>query len=200
MQSKKILAMAIVVVFGCASVSLGISKDTSLKIKKLQFLKLMYTNYNFVSSSDYKNAPDTIGQFFTEPIYKKLRGNDIIGFSYDQGFTYSGDAWTLKQLKTTAQSGKYREHFVNTLNQVARDGRFAVRKDTGYEMGICLVTVVEKGEGGGLPGVVVELYLKNVKLNKSLFLRIKSGSKKGWYEGMRNAWRYIYILMKGSSK
>jgi hypothetical protein len=50
-------------------------------------------------SADVYLEPQSVGRFFTDGIYRKLRGNAYFGYDYDEGFVMEGKAVQIEVLK-----------------------------------------------------------------------------------------------------
>ena len=66
-------------------------------------------------SSDLKYRSKTIGKFFNKKIYGKLRGNDILGYIYDNGYGGVGKSVSLRSLKFFNGTKKFRVQFLKVL-------------------------------------------------------------------------------------
>ncbi|MEN8153481.1 MAG: hypothetical protein ABFR75_05610 [Acidobacteriota bacterium] len=148
--------------------------------QKIQFIKDVIIRGPFLKkSADPRLKPYTIGKFFNNKIYKKLYGNDILGYIYDQGFAGISDKISVKIFKTTDRTRKYKSKFINILIAFLKKNKIRFVKESNVEMGIAMLDVDDGSSGRSLPGVLIEAYLKNNKTNKFIFHRIGTGKKSG---------------------
>jgi len=157
--------------------------------KKEQLIKMFCEDYPFVSSKEYKNYPETRHQFFTEPIYKKLRGNFMRGYQYNEGFQFSGNTLYLSTIKSVTEGRPYLKMFVDVLNQVfvGNGVKFVPKGKSRYEIGMCIVSVTPKLIETSFPGVFLEVMFSDTQTGKSYFLRFGQGSKRGLEKAMADS-------------
>ncbi len=166
--------------------------------KKNQLIEMFLKDYPYIQSKEFKNYPETVNQFFTMPIYSKLTGNYIRGYSYDEGFQFTGNEIHLSDLKAVSNCGSYLKLFVKWLNEVFnKQGIKFVDKDKKckYEMGICIVSVSPKLTETTFPGLFLEVYFCNKQTGKSCFYRFGQGSKKGLEKAMLDSCTMILATL-----
>ena len=185
-MKKKIILMLCVLILSNAS---GISQEDKTNMdrfdsmtieQKIQFVKDIIIRGPFLKkSADPDLKPYTIGKFFNSKIYKKLSGNDILGYIFDQGFTGISNKVSVKVFKTTEKTRKYKSKFITAFRMVLQKNNMKLVKKCNIEMGIALLDVDDGISRKSLPGVLVEAYLKNIRTNKYIFHRIGTGKKDG---------------------
>src|SRR5437870_1683850 len=68
-------------------------------------------------SPDVYLEPKSLNRFFTEMIYKKLRGNAYVGYDYDEGFLLQGNTVQLEVLKDLTPERSCKAAFRLALEQ-----------------------------------------------------------------------------------
>lgn len=132
---------------------------------KENLIKMFVEEYPFTGSKEYKNYPETLNVFFTEPIYKKLQGNFMRGYQYNEGFDFKGNEIALGALKSVSEGRPYLQRFVQTVNKVfvGNGVKFVDKEKTPYEIGFCIVSVMPKLTEMTFPGVFLEVLMMNKK-------------------------------------
>ena len=186
-----VLVAALSLPFGIAAQGSQAAKpkdalDMLSDAKKEKLIQMFCEDYPFSQSKEYKNYPETRNQFFTEPIYKQLRGNFMRGYQFDEGFRFSGSTLTLSTIKSVTEGRPYLKQFVNVLNKVfvGNEVKFVEKGKSRYEIGICIVSVTPKLIETSFPGVFLEVLLSDTQTGKSFFLRFGQGSKRGLERAM----------------
>ena len=156
---------------------------------KENLIKMFVEEYPFTGSKEYKNYPETLNVFFTEPIYKKLQGNFMRGYQYNEGFDFKGREIALVALKSVSEGRPYLQKFVQTVNKVfvGNGMKFVDKEKTPYEIGFCIVSVMPKLTEMTFPGVFLEVLMTNKKTGRSLFYRFGQGSKQGIDKAMMDS-------------
>jgi urate oxidase len=156
---------------------------------KDKLVKLFVEDYGFTSSKEYKNYPETLNNFFSEPIYQKLTGNFMRGYSYDEGFKFDGKEIAIGTLKAVSEGRPYLKRFIEIFDKVFTSNgvKFVDKSKANYEIGMCIVSVMPKLTEISFPGVFLEVLMKNNKTGKSLFYRFGQGSKKGLNKAMADS-------------
>lgn len=185
-EMRTLIVLFVFILFSFISVE---SKDVSKSIKdfesltkeqKICLIKDVIRQGSFIeTSSDFKFRPQTIGKFFNKKIYKKLLGNDILGYIYDEGLKTGSKNVYLKVIKYFNETEKYKNEFSIALKMVFKRYGIRFNKDGEVEIGIALLDVDPKISGKSLPGGMIEYYLKERKSGKYLFHRLGTGNKKG---------------------
>lgn len=152
---------------------------------KEKLIEMFMENYSFTKSKEYKNYPETLNNYFTEPIYQRLQGNFMRGYSFDEGFSFQGDTLSISTLKSVTEGKAYLKKFVDVLNEVfLGNGIKFAEGGTRYEIGICIVSVTPKLTEISFPGLFLEVLLSDTKSGKSYFYRFGQGSKAGIEKAM----------------
>lgn len=179
----------------------GISKEDEYNMErfnsmtneqKIQFVKDVIIRGPFLEkSADPGLKPYTIGKFFNYKIYKKLYGNDILGYIYDQGFTGTSSEVSVKVFKTTKRTRRYKSKFISTFITLLKKNNIRLVKKCDIEIGIALVDVNDGISGKSLPGALIEAYLKNNKTNKYIFHRLGTGKR----DGIESAFHDLLLMI-----
>lgn len=165
--------------------------------KKDKLVRMFFEEYPFQNSKEYKNYPETLNEFFTEPIYKKLSGNFMRGYQYNEGFTFKGIEISLGALKSVSEGKPYLKRFVDVLNKVfvGNGIKFVGNDKTPYEIGFCIVSVMPKLTEISFPGVFLEVLFKNKTTGKSLFYRFGQGSRQGIDKAMHDSCNMVLAML-----
>jgi hypothetical protein len=157
--------------------------------KKDKLIEMFVTDYPFKDSKEYKNYKETLNNFFSEPIYTKLSGNFMRGYSYDEGFEFHGNEIVMGNLKSVTEGKPYLKKFVDHLNNVfvGNGIKFVAAGKSDCEIGFCIVSVTPKLTEISFPGVFLEVLMSNKKTGKSFFYRFGQGSKQGIDKAMNDS-------------
>jgi len=148
--------------------------------QKIRIIKDVVMRGPFLKkSADIKFRPETIGKFFNEKIYKKLKGNDILGYQYDDGFSRESDTVCLKIMRFFNGTKKFKNVFLKAIDIVFH--KYGIRRNlnSNIELGIALLDVESEKSSRSLPGCMIEYYLKNRRTGKFFFHRLGTGNSKG---------------------
>lgn len=157
--------------------------------QKIQLIKDVIKREPFLKeSADIKYKPHTVGKFFNNKIYSRLKGNDILGYIYDQGFFSNTKDITIKTLKLIGDTKKYKNDFINTLKYVAKKMNVRFVKNSHIKLGIALLQVQEEKTKNSYPGALVEFYFVNESSGKKFFQRLGTGKKNGHKSAMADLW------------
>jgi hypothetical protein len=136
-------------------------------------------------SPDVYLEPQSLNQFFTLPIYRKLQGNAYFGYRYDEGFKLDGKEIQIEIIKDLTPgkicAAPYRLAFGNALQAAG----LQIKPKASCQIGICIVGIEERETTKTIPGIMVEAYLRNAVLKKSFFIRFGSGSPRGLSPAIR---------------
>jgi hypothetical protein len=157
--------------------------------KKDKLIQMFVTDYPFKDSKEYKNYPETLNNYFSEPIYSKLRGNFMRGYNYNEGFEFHGNEIVLGNLKSVTEGKPFLKKFVEHLNNVfvGNGIKFVDPGKSAYEIGFCIVSVTPVLTEMSFPGVFIEVLMHNKKTGKSYFYRFGQGSKAGLNKAMNDS-------------
>ncbi len=140
-----------------------------------------------VDSPDVYLEPKSLNQFFTEAIYRKLKGNAYFGYDYDEGFVLesSAKAVQIEVLREFPASQSCLAAYRLALGQALAASGFAVKKTAPIQIGLCIVGVEPRETPKTLAGVMVEAYVRNASSRKSLFIRYGAGHPRGLAAAIR---------------
>ena len=130
-------------------------------------------------SPDVYLEPSSLNRFFTEPIYRRLKGNAYFGYEYDEGFGIAGRAVQIEVLKNLTPGADYVPAYRLALEQALAHSGFELKSGAPCLIGVCIVGVEARETERTLPGIMIEAYLRNASLKKSSFIRYGAGSPRG---------------------
>ena len=181
----KIILLMIVLFGGVRGLCQGIPKDVEKMLTAKPFLK---------TSKDLMTNPESIGQYFTRPIYQKLVGNEALGYRYNEGFILSGLNVSKLDVSAIKGLGKYLPMLKRALAMTLIDAN--VIQKTGQDSLTVKLVGVETGTNGHTPGLVVELVATDVKKSHAFYLRLGTGSTDSLPRAMVN----LSVLIAGALK
>lgn len=153
------------------------------------------------SSPDIKGAPETLNHFFNRRIYEKLRGNFVLGYHYDEGFT-GADDFAVERIEAVPQARPYLDCFRKQLTEMA--SRIGMRCDSRSKnrLAMCIVGVVPalQQEPFSYPGLISEVCMANKSSGKAYFMRFGLGKKEGLERAMQEYALLILSMMKTGEK
>jgi hypothetical protein len=164
--------------------------------QKLRLLKDVVRKEPFMkSSSDVKIKKFTLGKFFNMSIYKKLEGNDILGYQFDQGFQPASGGVLLKSVRTTGKTTRYKQIFISALRTVGVRRKVGFSRNGGTEIGVGLIDAEEFLTDKTLPGALVEVYFRNRGTGKYFYYRFGTGKRQGLKEAFEDIWDIIFSVL-----
>jgi hypothetical protein len=180
MQFSKVLSAALLLL---VAASLGDSQDKPTLMDPrgyLAELRRLSAKRPFLRDSpDVYLESQSLGRFFTREIYQKLRGNAYFGYEHDEGFRMEGKEIQIELLRDLTSGQPYQSAYRLALEQSLKAAAFKPKPAASHQVGLCIVGVEPKETAKTLPGVMVEVYLRNSRLKKSLFIRYGSGHPRG---------------------
>jgi len=143
-------------------------------------LRRLGTRKPFLTDSpDVYLEPQSLGHFFTEKIYRELRGNAYFGYDYDEGFVLEGRTVQIKVLKDLTPGTSCQVAYRMALEQALNAAGLQLKLAAPIQIGVCIVGVESRETQKTLAGVMVEAYLRNANRKKSFFIRYGSGHPRG---------------------
>jgi len=130
-------------------------------------------------SPDVYLEPQSLGHFFTEKIYRELRGNAYFGYDYDEGFVLEGKTVQIEVLKDLTPGTSCQAAYRMALEQALKAAGLQLKLAAPIQIGICIVGIEPRETQNTLPGLMIEAYLRNSKQKKSFFIRYGSGHSRG---------------------
>jgi hypothetical protein len=121
--------------------------------------------------------PQSLGQFFTDVIYRKLRGNAYFGYDYDEGFVLDEKMAQIEVLRDMTPGIGCQAAYRLALQQAIVSARLRPKPTAPIQIGVCIVGVEPRKTEQTLPGVMVEAFLRNATLKKSLFIRYGTATR-----------------------
>jgi hypothetical protein len=137
------------------------------------------------NSPDVYLEPQSLNQFFTLPIYRKLQGNAYFGYRYDEGFKLDGKEVQIEIIKDLTPGKKFAAPYRLALEKALEAAGLQLKPKASCQIGICIVGIEEHETTQTLPGIMVESYLRNAQLKKSFFIRYGAGSPRGLAASIR---------------
>ncbi len=199
MRNKKLSSLsliAIVVFVFISSVEAEGIYDLNEKQKIRLLMDVVESKPFLASASDLKSKKFTIGKFFNNKIYKKLRGNDILGYEYSSGFRNESDSIFIKTVRTTEKTSPFRSDFFNSLKNILKQKKIILSKSSPTEIGIALLDVEKKNSSSTMPGALVEVYFKNRRSGKYFYYRFGTGKRSGYKNAFRDIWFIIFSIVE----
>src|SRR2546426_3150043 len=105
-------------------------------------------------SPDVYLEPKSLNRFFTEGIYKKLRGNAYVGYDYDEGFLLQGNTVQLEVLKDLTPERSCKAAFQLALEQSLRTAGFEIKTTSPHQVGGCIVGIEPLETPSTLAGIM----------------------------------------------
>jgi hypothetical protein len=136
-------------------------------------------------SPDVYLEPKSLNRFFTEGIYKKLRGNAYVGYDYDEGFLLQGNTVELEVLKDLTPERSCKAAFRLALEQSFNAAGFEIKTTSPHQVGICIVGIEPRKTPSTLAGIMVEAYVRSSIRKKSFFMRYGAGHPRGLAAAIR---------------
>ncbi len=168
--------------------------------QKIRLLKDIVETKPFLEiGADLKIKKFTIGKFFNNKIYKKLRGNDILGYEYDGGFKCESDTVFIRTIRTTEKATPFRSEFISSLKSIIKSKKIVLSKSSPTEIGVALLDVEKNNSPSTMPGALVEVYFKNRRSGKCFYYRFGTGKRSGYKKAFRDIWSIIFSIL-GSLK
>ncbi len=165
--------------------------------QKIRLLKDIVKREPFLTyGADIRLKKFTIGKFFNMRIYKKLEGNDILGYNFDEGFKFDRESIHIKTVRTNDKTGKYRKAFIRSLIGAVGSHKIKISKSSSIEIGISLLDVEKKRTPHTLPGALVEVYFKNKKSGKHFYYRFGTGNQLGIKKAFEDIWLLIFSVLE----
>ena len=199
MRNKKLpyYFLLVIVVFVFVSSVQAEDIDDLNEKQKIRLLKDVVESKHFlVAGSDLKLKKFTIGKFFNNKIYKKLKGNDILGYEYSDGFRNESDSIFIKTVRTTEKTSHFRSDFFASLKNILKQKKIKLSKSSTTEIGIALLDVEKNNSLSTMPGALVEVYLKNRRSGKYFYYRFGTGKRTGYKNAFKDIWSIIFSILE----
>lgn len=189
MNSRKIIPIIIMVILNW---SWEFAREDAIsrlsKKEKVKLVELYLKDYPFLTHSpDWKHAPETTNHFFTTPIYRKLQGNFIKGWEYNEGFVLVEKNIHLLPLKGVGDSKNHIDEMNIFLKKKLIQKGIKILADSNTQLSLCLVGAVPEISRQSLPGVIIEMCIKNKKSHKAYLFRFATGKKSGLSDALIDA-------------
>ena len=136
-------------------------------------------------SPDVYLEPKSLNQFFTQAIYTKLQGNAYVGYDYDEGFRLQGKAVQVEVLKDVTPESSCKAAFRLAIEQCLNKAGFEIKAVAPHRIGVCIVGMEPRETSSTLAGIMVEAYVRNSILKKTLFIRYGTGHPRGLAAAIR---------------
>jgi hypothetical protein len=158
-------------------------EDTAKKVDPRTYLtelSRLGTRKPFLTDSpDVYLEPQSLNHFFTLAIYRKLQGNVYFGYRYDEGFAFDGKDVQIEIIRDLTQGAGCATAYRLALEKALIAAGSELKPKATCQIGVCIVGIEESETTKTIPGVMVEAYLRNAQLKKSLFIRYGAGSPRG---------------------
>jgi hypothetical protein len=151
-------------------------------------------------TSDIYLEPDSLNKFFTMPIYRKLEGNGYFGYRYDEGFSLGGNDVQIAVIKDITYGKRCSSAYRMALENALSAAGLTINPKASCQIGICIVGIEERETEQTLPGIMIEAFLRNSILKKSLFIRYGAGSPRGLTPAIRLSAEILIAELQGKRK
>ena len=151
-------------------------------------------------SPDVYLEPQSLNQFFTLPIYRKLEGNAYFGYRFDEGFVFDGKDVQIEVIKELMPRKRYATSYRIALEKAFEAAGLQITPKASCQIGICIVGIEERETTRTLPGIMIEAYLRNPLLKKSFFIRYGAGNPRGFPAATRLSAEMLVSELKHRQK
>jgi hypothetical protein len=176
-RTSKFLYLSVLVLGSCAATVCAQAHDPRAvlaEVRRLSARKPFLTD-----SPDVYFERQSLNQFFTTPIYRKLQGNAYFGYQYDEGFLLQDNAVHIEVLKDLTPDASCQAAFSIALRNALKAAGIEVDLRARHQLGVCVVGLESRETRQTLPGVMVEAYFRNSAIRKSFFIRYGAGHRRG---------------------
>jgi hypothetical protein len=183
MRATRVLPVALAMLLPIGTRSQDATRKADARAYLTELSRLGARKPFLKDSPDVYLEPASLGQFFTEPIYKRLEGNAYFGYRYDEGFAFEGSEIQIEMIRdlTAGSSTGYRLALKNALEAAG----IQIKPSAPYRIGICIVGIEAQETDSTLPGVMVEAYVRSSQHKKSFFIRHGAGSPRSLAAAIR---------------
>jgi len=165
--------------------------------QKIRLLKDIVEARPFLKSSSVsKWKKYTLGKFFDQRIYRKLKGNDILGYEYNDGFKNESETVFIRSVRTTEKTAPFRAEFLSAVKKILREGKIVNSRSSPTEIGIALLDVEKEHTSKTLPGALVEVYFKNRRTGKCFYYRFGTGKRSGYRDAFSDIWTVTFAVLE----
>ncbi len=200
MKSENISCLLVLILFTSGFLNGSYPTGSFKKLNKkqqTQLLKDIVTRRPFLrSSSDMKLKKFTLGKFFNIQIYRKLVGNDILGYEYDEGFKYDSPSVFIRTIRANKKTDPFKLEFIRSLKNILREKKIRISKSSSIEIGVFLLDVEDKKTSSSLPGALVEIYFKNKRTGKYFYYRFGTGRSSGLKDVFKDIWFLLFSVLE----
>ena len=164
--------------------------------QQVQLIKDIVKRKPFIKgSSDIRSKQFSIGKFFNKEIYRKLKGNDILGYEHDEGFSVISDNVFIRTVRTSEKTAAFRDKFIASLRDAAVKNKIRLSGSAETEIGVALLDVEPERTEYTMPGALVEVYFKNKRSGKYFFYRFGTGKDSGLDGVFYDIWTLIFSVL-----
>ncbi len=178
--TRKIKLFAVVLGLALLCPIAILSQDSTKKIDPrvyLEELSRLGAKKPFLTDSpDVYLEPQSLNQFFTEAIYRKLQGNAYFGYRYDEGFVCDAAEVQIEIIKDLTPGARCSSAYRIALRNALAAAGLEEKPSARCQIGVCIVGIEDSETTKTLPGIMVEAYLRNAQIRKSFFIRYGAGS------------------------
>jgi hypothetical protein len=183
MRTVKLLIVALIVPVVMAGAET--SKKVDLRAYLNELSRLGARKSFLTDSLDVYLEPGSLNHFFTEAIYRKLRGNAYFGYRYDEGFVFTGSEVQIETIKDLTPGAGCSAAYRLAMENALRAAGLQIKPAAPFQIGLCIVGIEPRETPQTLPGIMVEAYLRNASQKKSFFIRFGSGSPRSLSAAIR---------------
>ena len=168
---------------------------------KARLIKLLYDFQPFLKTAVDVHYPDTLNLFFTDKIYRRLKGNPFVGYLFDEGVMIRSNRFCLNVDAPQAfkkYTAIFRDLLEKTTSPVYRLDFSAPSPD--YTLHLFIVDINPGKSRSLIPSITLEMALKEHAQNRAFFIRFSTGHADGLFETMQLAVKRIYINLRYLTK
>ncbi len=185
MRAIKVLPVALAMLLPIGSFCQDMTRKTDARAYLAELARLGARKPFIKDSPDVYLERASLGQFFTDPIYKRLEGNAYFGYRYDEGFVFEGNDIQIEIIRDLTPDRGCSAAYRLALEKALEAAGIQIKPLAAYQIGICVVGIEARETENTLPGVMVESYLRNANHKKSFFIRYGAGSPRSLAAAIR---------------
>ena len=200
MRATKVLPIAFAMILPIGTFCQDAAKKADARAYLTELSRLGARKPFTKDSPDVYLEPASLGQFFTDPIYKRLAGNAYFGYRYDEGFAFEGNEIQIETIRDLTPGAGCAAGYRLALGSALEAAGIQVKPSAAYQIGICIVGIEARETDSTLPGAMVEAYLRNSRQKKSFFIRYGAGSSRSLAAAIRLSAEMLVSELQGRWK
>lgn len=160
------------------------------QLQKSRLIRLLYDFKPFLQTAADVNYPQTLNLFFTDSVYRRLKGNPFLGYLFDEGVNFRPAHVCL-----TVDGAEHLKKYSGILNEILLQYNRSLRfsKQAPFTLRLFIVDITPKKSRDLIPSITLEVALRDNRSQKSFFIRFSTGHAEGLFEALQLAVKRIYI-------